>query len=442
MPKIKFIKTFIKILVLFSCVFMLVVQPTSNLTPTVDAQSSSDLTNKLADINKQLDELRAKKQQIDNQLNAENHNQDSYANQISTYEQRIQSLDLAIQEKKKTIEAMETQIQLLQKQMDETQAKITVLEGKLADLKNTYENRVKNNFQNSFRTTLDSMLEIDSFDNYIALKEFASTISQENQLVADELAVSKTELEDTKKQLSENLAQQNTLHDQLKAEATDLDLQQQGIAYQKNQKEAMLNQSKKNSQSLNSQKDELVKTIQKEEKELDDYLFSIMYGAGNGSSRVVHTGDPIGKEGRSGWVANNDWSYPDPDTEPCGGAHLHFEVWKDVNSNGEGGYRTNPLPYIQNGTISQPMKSYYITQYYGENAYIYPSTGGHPGLDLDGGCGTPIYAVGDGLVNYYCSFYQRPGYRRDDYYIARLYIPSKNLKIVYMHLMKAPGVCG
>jgi peptidoglycan hydrolase CwlO-like protein len=436
---------FTKLIVFFLLVLLFLCNFNSSIfVKPVQAETSEELSNKLSDLNKELDALKQQKKDIENKITQESKNQTTLAGQISFYDTKIKSLQITIDEKKKTIQTVETEIELLQSQVKDREGKIAELENKLNENNKIYKVRIKSNFEKSFVSSLDLVVEGDNnFNTFLVQREFANTVAQETQRIAAELAKNRSALDDEKKKLQENLQKQEDLRDQAKAEAQDLNYQETGLGYQKEQKASLLDQSKENSKDLQKKREEINAIANQKQKELDNYLLEIISKRGNGDK--VQKGDPIGKMGRSGYVlscAGNGCYYPDPDKEPCGGAHLHFEVAK---SNGKGGYvRTDPWPYIRDGKLGNPLKNYYVTQYYGENPQLYGGVSGHPGVDFvgDGNCGTPIYAGADGVINYYCKAFQWPGYRADPTYFAVLYDPINDINITYMHMQKAEGACG
>ena len=432
---------YIKIIRIFSiilCFSLLIFSlfPTQNIS--VLAESTSDLNQKLNDLSKQIDQIKKQKQDIQNQIQQENSNQGSLSSQISIYNSKIQSLQLDIDQKNKSIQSLHTQIKITQNQAEDTKAKIALLNLKILDLSQQHETRVQTHFQNSFHTTFQSLFE-NNFETFLVQREFSNSLAKEDKLVAESLNKDQSELTLQQIQLTTSLQQQQTFQDQAVLEQTELNNNQTSLSFQKSQKTVSLQDSIHNESQLNQKKAELDKIGQDAQKQLDAYLLQIISVRGSGTT--VHKGDVIGRMGRTGFVLTGiPGYYPDPITEPCGGVHTHFEVAKNI---GNGVYqRTNPLPYMENGTISPPYHSYTITQYYGENISIYGYPG-HPGIDYygDQGCGTPIYSGVDGVIKYYCRPFQYPGHVADPTYLAVIYDPVHDINVTYMHLKKATGSC-
>ncbi|MEI8004256.1 MAG: peptidoglycan DD-metalloendopeptidase family protein, partial [Methanothrix sp.] len=102
------------------------------------------------------------------------------------------------------------------------------------------------------------------------------------------------------------------------------------------------------------------------------------YGKGPGVGKRVSRGEYIGTQGSTGFST---------------GDHVHFEV--DVNGPASG--HTSPWPYLNNGTMSWPLRSFVITQDYNEYNCWYSGCR-HMGIDISGPIGSAIYAPADGLV--------------------------------------------
>ena len=421
----------------------------------VKADTADQLAQQLAQLQAQLDAIKKQRAQVDSQLQKENSNQTSLSSQISFYDTKIQSTQLAIDEKSKYIETLETQIALLKAQITDLQNQITDLQKKIEDLKQLYDDRVRDQFRSGFVSNIDTFIEVGDFETYLVQKEFANTLAQQDQKLSEDLNSKKTELDVAKKQLDESLQKQTDLQTEVKAEYSDLSFQKQGMIYQKSQKGLLLQTSQKNAAELAQQKADLIAQSKIAENQQNELLMAIISVRGNGTP--VRIGDPIGRMGRSGYVLNcngNYCYYPNPDTEPCGGAHLHLEVAKKYTDGRY--YRTNPLPYLQNSAIQGPLRSFYYTQYYQGDAGSYGSfTGfnnngvlttiyGHPGIDIvgDSNCGTTIYSGVNGVISYYCNRFQYGSYRRDDTFLAVVYDPVHDINVTYMHLQKPQGMQG
>jgi peptidoglycan hydrolase CwlO-like protein len=425
--------------IIFSLAFFLLVSSFSApfVVTNVYAETSQQLTDKVNALNKQLDEIKKKRQAIESQLSQENNNQSSLQNQIGIYDNRIQSIELTIDEKQKSIESLSTQISLTQLKINDIQKKISDLQKQIDDLNIIHTTRVKNNFENSFRTPLDTVLNGQNFELLLIEKEFANSLAQDNQKIVNELTTSKTDLDTQKADLTAELTNIQTLQDQVKAENNDLSYQKQGLDYQKDQKTSFLSASEAKETQLKSQQLDAIKQQQQYQSQVDAFLLQLISTRSSGSP--VKRGDPIGRMGRSGHVLTSGNRYPDPDKEPCVAAHTHFMV---SVGNGTGKLVvTDPKPYLDSGKVGKPFPSYIVSQYYGNPQ----SFGGfHNGMDLigSGGCGTTIYSAMDGVVSYGCSPWQMPGFRRDDAYYAEVYNAKLDMKTVYYHMQKPSGMAG
>lgn len=102
-----------------------------------------------------------------------------------------------------------------------------------------------------------------------------------------------------------------------------------------------------------------------------------IYGSGAGVGQRVSRGDFVGIQGSTGFST---------------GDHVHFEVRaNDVP--------VNPRPYLNNGTISWPLRNFIVTQEFGRTSFSNVYAGGiHTGIDIAGPSGSPVYAPADGVV--------------------------------------------
>ena len=428
--KFQLIIRLFSILICISVVVASIILPT-NIKP-VYASTSSDLNQRLTDLNNQINLIKQQKQDIENKLSQENVNQNSYSSQINTYNSKIQQLQLSIDEKTKTIQSLETQIELTSTQINDTKIKINELQLKITTLNDQYSATVNSHFQNSFHSTFNSIFE-NNFETFLVQREFSNTIAQDNKRVTDDLSKTKAELDVQNQALAAALKQQQDSQDQIKQETSDLGNDQSSLSKQKSQQTSLLNQSKQTSVSLQQQSIALQKKYQ---DALNQYLQELANGVSNGAA--ISKGDAIAKMGRTGYVLNctsdGNCYYPDPVKEPCAGAHTHIEVWTQNSSNKF--LLQNPINYFPN-TISYPFHNWSITQYFGSSPYYGGSI--HTGVDFvgDSQCGTPIYAGIDGIISYSC---YHSSYVNDNTYVATIYNPQNKLKVIYLHIQKIPGV--
>lgn len=424
------------IIISLCCVFLVTIPVFQGIGGRVEAASSEDLSSKLSDLTKQLADIKKKQSDVQNRLKQEGQNQSTLSGQLTYYDNRIESLNLTIEEKNKYIETLQAQIDLLQSQIKEKEGKIAGIENDINTLDAVYKVRVKSNFEKSFVTTLDTILDETSLESYLVQKEFSNTIALDNQKLTEELRKNKEDLDVEKTKLSEDLKQQQTLDDQVKAEQTDLVYQQQGLSAQKTNKAALLYQSQQNAETLKKQNTELDEQKKKIEQEQQAYIAKLANLPVNGTT--VAQGAVIAKMGRTGYVLECTSSgycyYPDPVKEPCAGAHTHLEIWK--SSNGTSFSITDPMNYIPD-KVKAPYINYSITQYYGPSPYYGGSP--HTGVDFvgDSGCGTPVFAGVAGVLSYSC---YHSSYVNADTYVATIYDPLQKIKVLYLHIQKIGGI--
>lgn len=353
-------KRYITLFILISFLFLLT--PISLLAEDVTSQcTSSNVNEKIACLEKKRDETHQK------------------GNTLSSL---IQEMDAQIYIKTLTIQQTEQKITETQHEIDTLTTRINGLDTSLNTLSKLLIQRVVNGYKKQIPSLIDIFLSSQSMGNLISTIKYQKTTQDNNQQLLLQVQEAKT-----------NYEEQKTLRETKKKELDNLiinlDAQKNDLSDQKNQKEILLVETKRDE----SKYQELIAQAQAEHNAVQQALIT--------GSRVgpVKKGDPIALVGNTG--------YPYCST----GAHLHFEIrinnnWvnaenylspKSVQDDQDNGTQT-----IGGGGWDWPLQDpVEITQRYGHTpwSWRYNYSGGiHTGIDMISSNSQVIRAPADGIL--------------------------------------------
>jgi peptidoglycan hydrolase CwlO-like protein len=295
--------------------------------------------------------------QAKNDLNYIRSQKISLSNEIAGYDLQIQALQLEIDQTNENITNLNNQINDTNQKILETQKELDYQRGILKEyLRKMY---IDGNI-----SLVELLAESDSFSDFVDKDEYVSTMHNKVNETATKINDLKKELDKKKALLDSDLKKASDLKNQLV-------IQQQAVNDQRAAKEQLLAETQGNEAAYQN----MVSSLQ---SQYNAYISSLYRTASSGNYRSyghVNRGDIIGYQGNSGYST---------------GSHLHFEV---RNGNGD----INPLPLIQNGTLSQPEPGAIITQYWGEIGRLAGYVR-HTGIDFTAGYGAAIHAADGGEI--------------------------------------------
>lgn len=328
----------------------------------------------LNDLLKQKESLNQRAQKYDSAAK----NKQSEAERLSS---QINSLESDIKETEKKIEDTGSQIEQTGKTIEDLTTNIAVKTKELDALKIKLNSSIREIYRASGSSDYEMLLGSNNLSDLVNQSKYVQAIEMQVKTVHGKVKTAKADLEKEKSEAEAKKAELDQLKAQQEAHRSSAD-------YQKSQKDKLLGMTVEQKEAYTQEAQKARQEAARVEEQIRQALASLKkgadgtFGSGPGVGTRVKRGDYVGTQGSTGFST---------------GDHVHFEV--DTVQPGVG--YTNPWPYINNGTLSWPLKKFVITQDYWEfwSPSAYPSTGGyHMGIDIAGPLGSPVFAPADGLV--------------------------------------------
>lgn len=308
----------------------------------------------------------------------------------------LEGLSLEKKTLKEAIAELNHQTAILESEIRETQTEIRRLRVEIAAKEAEIEHQKQllkklfiTLYKNSDTSSLEILLVSEDFTEFLNNQEYLAYLE-------DEIVKSVKEVTSLKEALErEEIEEENLL--------ADLNVQKQLLESTKGQHEQLLAETLNSETRYQQQLKQLENDQKKLEKELADYLASLI--AAGVSLGPVSRGGVIGKLGNTGWST---------------GPHLHLEIYSDPQT------KRNPAQFLRdNPSLRWPVggNGGYISQGY---------HAGHRALDIAGQEGLPIIAIDSGQIIHRGCF--RSGNRRS----FAVMINHGSYYSVYVHL-QAPN---
>lgn len=299
---------------------------------------------------------------------AQDSTQSKLEGQINSLNEQIEStriqLDGVRSERltlEQTLNALRAEVAALQAQVAATQQKIVAIQASIVETQ-TELDRQKGILSATFRqlylrssaSPLELIVASDSFSQYLDTQEYLERLK-------NGIADSVTKIQELKAKLQAEEAEANRLLSEQEGQKVAV----QAVQYEQ---QRILDSTKGQEAAFQAQLDALEAEQEAKEKELDDYLRSLI--ASSVSLGPVSAGQVIGKLGNTGWST---------------GPHVHFKTY---NSSGSS---TNPI-----STMSQNGWLWPVINNGGWLSQGYHS--GHTAIDIAGTEGTPLIATASGQI--------------------------------------------
>ena len=344
----------------------------------------------------ELEQIRQKKQELEEKIRAAQDQEATLANQIAYLDNSIYLTELEINETQSQIIQTQDQLLAVGQDIDRLTLKLGNLESSIEDLSRVLKARIRASYELNSTTSLWQIFFFSgSLDRYVLRCTYLTTLQYEDRKLMKQMKSSQELFSQQKQQLEALKREKEELKAQLEDQKAQLDAQQASLSQQKSNKQYLLEVT----QNEETKYQELLASLKQDEAAIRDAINSLLRQiAGNVlAGTAVKRGDIIGLEGNTGAV------YPKPTaSNPTAGAHVHFSVL----TCGSWSCATDPMPYINNGTLRWPLDNFVITQGYGYTWFAahssYYEGGFHNGIDLrsDDGYGAPVKAAADGVVYY------------------------------------------
>jgi len=335
-------------------------------TPLLNTQTDVAYAASVGELQGQLNGLNGRIDALKNGLAQKRNEKASLENQIAIFNGQIEQLELQIQ-------ATEAEIAKTQLEIAETTQKIKETEAELKRQQEIIKEHLRVIYEEGRVTAVEVVVSSNDFSEFINKTEYLQTMQQKVQETAERIRELRIELDEKKKSLETKKSDLNNLKGELNARKADLDAQ-------KAQKDALLAKTKGEEASFAAQLNETRAAFSAVQSRISQIIAQQQapkapsYGA-LPSYGSVKRGQVIGYQGNTGYSF---------------GSHLHFGLYR-------GSQDIDPMPYLNNGTLSWPLTNPTITQgYWG--TFSHRGVGWPGGIDMTQYFGAPVRAAADGNI--------------------------------------------
>jgi hypothetical protein len=373
------------------------------------AQGTSATVSEMKRIEEELKKTKEQRDKVNSKILSEQGNQSKLSKDAQYIESVIRQSELQEESIRLELQTLNLQIQMVQEDKKNTENQLGELQDKIENLSS--EMQRSTNLLYKMSMGIPTFLEQNTnFEDTMIKQEQTKSIVQ---IIKSNIIEVKALESDVNLQKAEILKKENELLDfqsQKQAQTQNLELQQQGLAWQKQNKEKLIEQSKSQQSVLSLDKEALNIKIIEVEKKLNELRARALSLPASGTPVVA--GQVIGQQGNTGYST---------------GSHLHFEYKLTA-----GGDRVNPEAYRSTFAF-QPMDKMILTSGYGNRCFTYngkQTCDFHTGSDYVNYFGAPIYAIKAGKVDYYCDSYGGLG---------AIVFHNDGSRSLYWHIQKVPG---
>ncbi|SRR5260221_6106239 len=302
--------------------------------PTAKSGIGGALDDQLADLNKQLKDIRDQKDVLQGQLDTNNYTISGYNDQVSKLYAEAEVFNKDLQEVEIQIKQLEVQISILDNQIVEQKKDIADTETTIAGLEKESDARIVNSYYNYrlYRTDDDptSVLNLGNINAYFKTSQYKEIVQSGTNDLMVKLAELKQQLQDKKKELDDKKIQQEKDKEVIDVKKVDLSKKKEEADIKVANYMATISQL----QSQNSSTQYKIYAVSADEQQKQAQANLIQQQIMNSyvppsQGQYVAQGTYIGQKGCTGL---------------CTGAHLHFMVY-------DGGVLQNPCNYIPGGYV-------------------------------------------------------------------------------------------
>lgn len=339
---------------IFAALFVLFAMPFADASASLLDEKRSELEN----LKEKIERYEDKAKQYDQKADTLESQIGSMRNKIQTLESRIEYNNKKIEKTNLTIKDLNTQIEKKEKEL-EHQEKVL-------------GQAIKYMYEEGETPFLETFFSSNTFSEALDRTEYLNTAERKIENTISKIEGLKSELKNKRKK-------QRQKRKELKQIKKDLSSQRSALSYQKSAKSNLLAETKQSEEKYK----EYTKKVEAELRKVQQQISNLITSGDFVSQGHVEQGDVIGYMGSTGFSS---------------GAHLHFGVYRN-NGGNFGTGDVDPMIYLNNGQLSWPFNSYYITQgYWG--SYSHRGRGWPGGVDLvaTSGYGAPVRAAAAGDI--------------------------------------------